>query len=105
MVASLVTFLNSILGIDPLKYAKLSTTTKKLFFNRLLYKDPRVGGVCGTNLLRFLIARFPDPVTESLTWWRKIYHHLEDSNLRSLVLEIGNPKFCLPDPSNLSILL
>lgn len=58
---------------------------------RSIFKDPSVGGVCGSNLSRFLIARFPDPVTESLAWWKKIWQYSDNPDLKTVAIEAGNP--------------
>ena len=43
-----------------------------------LYLDPSLGGVCGTSLTRFLIRMFPDPVTESLSFCKIVFHNTND---------------------------
>ncbi|AHY85660.1 RNA-dependent RNA polymerase L [Almpiwar virus] len=56
------------------------------------YQDPSIGGVCGLSLTRFLIRSFPDPVTESLTFWKIIYDNTENKKLKGLCVSMGNPK-------------
>nr|QMP82265.1 RNA-dependent RNA polymerase [Hymenopteran rhabdo-related virus OKIAV8] len=56
-----------------------------------LYLDPSLGGVSGTSLTRFLIRGFPDPVTESLVFWRIIAEHGGEL-LRGLSSYYGDPK-------------
>ncbi|AJR28317.1 polymerase [Parry Creek virus] len=57
----------------------------------LLYLDPSLGGVSGTSLTRFLIRMFPDPLTESLSFWKFIHDNCNDVNLQNLCSVIGNP--------------
>ncbi|QOE77937.1 L protein [Sclerotinia sclerotiorum rhabdovirus 1] len=42
------------------------------FVLKLLYKDPSLGGIGGMSLTRFLIRGFPDPVTEGLSFWKRM---------------------------------
>lgn len=66
------------------------------FFVRALFVDPSLGGISGTSPSRFLIRQFPDPVTESLTFWRMIADHTSSDMLKELALETGNPKLRQP---------
>lgn len=60
---------------------------------RSLFLDPAIGGVTGMPLTRFLLRRFPDPVTESLTFWKGIYDESGDNrDLQELAVEMGHPK-------------
>lgn len=69
---------------------------EKEFINyriRALYLDPSIGGVTGMPLTRFLLRRFPDPVTESLSFWKGIYDESGDNrSLQDLSVEMGHPK-------------
>ncbi|WGC86349.1 MAG: RNA polymerase [Bat tupavirus BS2] len=56
-----------------------------------LFLDPSLGGICGMSLTRFLIRSFPDPVTEGLSFWRKIGSVTDDARIKSLALKIGDP--------------
>lgn len=66
----------------------------------------------GISLTRFLIRGFPDPVTESLVFWKLVYTHNNDF-LKNLALKVGNPclatisidsfKKLIEDPSGLNI--
>ncbi|AMK09228.1 RNA-dependent RNA polymerase [Drosophila affinis sigmavirus] len=56
-----------------------------------LYLDPSFGGVGGVSLTRFLIRNFPDPVTESLTFFRIISNHTDNLKLKALFIQFGNP--------------
>nr|WGC86355.1 MAG: RNA polymerase [Bat tupavirus CX3] len=56
-----------------------------------LYLDPSLGGICGMSLTRFLIRSFPDPVTEGLSFWRKIGQTDNYPLIRDLALKIGDP--------------
>ncbi|ACB47438.1 L polymerase protein [Cocal virus] len=79
----------------------------------MLYLDPSIGGVSGTSLSRFLIRAFPDPVTESLSFWKFIYSHAKSDTLKEICIAFGNPdiaKFRLThvdklveDPTSLNI--
>ncbi|ASM90779.1 polymerase [Holmes Jungle virus] len=57
----------------------------------LLYLDPSLGGISGTSLTRFLIRMFPDPLTESLSFWKFIHDNCYEPNLQNLCSIIGNP--------------
>lgn len=104
-VISLLSYYNPIVGIDPFKWDKLSSRNLKFLVWRALYKDPSVGGVCGSNLLRFIISRFPDPVTESLSWWKAMHDSTSDQDLKQLALECGNPKLGRVNTTTLTMLL
>lgn len=56
------------------------------------YLDPSLGGVGGMSLTRFLIRQFPDPVTESLSFWKIIYDNSDNPELKELAAAIGNPR-------------
>ncbi|AJR28540.1 polymerase [Nkolbisson virus] len=57
-----------------------------------LYQDPSLGGVCGTSLTRFLTRMFPDPVTEGLSFWKKVYENTVEPDLAEICKHAGNPK-------------
>ena len=67
----------------------------KAFF---IYVDPSLGGVCGTSLTRFLIRIFPDPLTESLVFWKIVSENTYDPKWRQFAINIGNPDLCPPPP-------
>nr|QNS83620.1 RNA-dependent RNA polymerase [Chandipura virus] len=71
----------------------------------MLYLDPSIGGVCGTALSRFLIRSFPDPVTESLSFWKVIYQSTSDVRLKNLAEQFGNPKIAIFRESHIEKLL
>ncbi|AJG39196.1 RNA-dependent RNA polymerase [Wuhan Insect virus 7] len=58
---------------------------------KALYLDPCLGGVSGMSLNRFLIRMFPDPVSESLSFWKLIYQN-SNSIYRNLYLSLGHPR-------------
>lgn len=87
----MISFFNSIIGHDPLKFKILKKEDKIKIFIRLLYKGPSVGGVCGTNLFRFFLSRFPDPVTELLSWWELLYNNTRNHHIKTIAEEMGNP--------------
>ncbi|UAU42865.1 polymerase [Nasoule virus] len=80
---------------------------------RTLYLDPSIGGVCGMNLNRFLIRNFPDPITESLSFWNIIYKSTKNPILKMLACNAGNPivssgvrddfRSLLEDPTSINI--
>lgn len=71
----------------------------------LLYLDPCLGGVTGLSLTRFLVRAFPDPLTESLTFWKIVYHHTDQSSIRELAIEFGNPTLDRYRPEHIKKLL
>lgn len=68
------------------------SNARKIFFLRSLFTDPSLGGISGTSLTRFLIRDFPDPVTESLSFWKHMYKHSTSVLVKRLALEAGSPK-------------
>nr|WPV62795.1 MAG: RNA-dependent RNA polymerase [Vesiculovirus yinshui] len=87
-----------------LSYTNLNYKTFR-FKMAVLYLDPSIGGVCGTALSRFLIRSFPDPVTESLSFWKFIHDHTADPQLRELACDFGNPRIALFRPDHIEKLL
>ncbi|AJR28373.1 polymerase [Iriri virus] len=71
----------------------------------LIYLDPSLGGRCGTNLGRFLIRMFPDPITEGLSFWRILGERTESRGLKRLAAEIGNPELKRRETKDLEKLL
>ncbi|AJR28326.1 polymerase [Kamese virus] len=65
--------------------------TTREFRILVIYLDPSLGGIGGTSLTRFLIRMFPDPVTESLSFWKVIASNTEDKKLRDLAITCGHP--------------
>ncbi|ADB88761.1 RNA polymerase, partial [Durham virus] len=57
-----------------------------------LYLDPSLGGISGMSLSRFMIRGFPDPITEGLSFWKKIFQFTEIPIVKDLALKFGNPK-------------
>ncbi|KXJ68337.1 hypothetical protein RP20_CCG004130 [Aedes albopictus] len=80
----------------------LDQTFYKLNF---LYLDPSLGGVGGISLTRFLMRQFPDPVTESLTFWRIIYEANISAEINYTALAAGNPRLAVyrPGPSSTQV--
>lgn len=78
-----------------------------------LYLDPSLGEIGGLSLTRFHVRQFPDPVSESLSFWRIIYHRMNDNDLKRLCRLAGNPRLAeynsnsfsklLEDPTSLNI--
>lgn len=58
----------------------------------LLYLDPTLGGICGTSLTRFHIRMFPDPLTESLTFWKAVYSAIQSYANTTLVISTNYSK-------------
>ncbi|AJR28445.1 polymerase [Marco virus] len=71
----------------------------------MLYLDPSLGGVGGTSLTRFLIRMFPDPITESLSFWKVVHDHTTDKQLKSICCQIGEPKLEDFSPGHLDKLI
>nr|UYL95634.1 MAG: RNA-dependent RNA polymerase [Tongren Rhabd tick virus 3] len=61
------------------------------FFLRGLFLDPILGGISGTALTRFFIRQFPDPVSESLTFWKIVYDRSRCSEVKDVALMAGHP--------------
>lgn len=51
---------------------------------RALYLDPALGGVYGISLTRFLIRRFPDALTEGLSFWKGVYIESRSREIQDL---------------------
>lgn len=73
-------------------YFRYPTGNDIIYKMATLYLDPSNGGVCGTSLTRFLIMMFPDPVTESLSFWKILYDNTNNSLVKSLATTAGNPE-------------
>nr|QRW41849.1 MAG: RNA-dependent RNA polymerase [Merida virus] len=61
----------------------------RLYF---LLLDPALGGVGGMSLTRFLIRQFPDPITESLTFWSLVRELEISGEITTLAVKAGNPR-------------
>ncbi|AHU86500.1 L protein [Almendravirus arboretum] len=59
---------------------------------RWLYLDQCLGGSTGMSLSRLLIRRFPDPITESLSFYRYMAKHSQVSEVRKLFISFGFPR-------------
>ncbi|ADU05406.1 RNA-dependent RNA polymerase [Scophthalmus maximus rhabdovirus] len=70
-----------------------------------LYLDPSLGGISGTSLTRFLMRMFPDPVTESLTFWKIVHDNTEVPWIRKLSVGAGNPRLSPGSSADLSKLI
>ncbi|AEI17640.1 L gene product [Kotonkan virus] len=70
-----------------------------------LYLDPSIGGVGGTSLTRFLIRMFPDPITESLSFWKTVHDNTDDTIIKQLSCAAGNPKLANFKPEDLDKLI
>ncbi|AJR28479.1 polymerase [Landjia virus] len=71
----------------------------------LIYLDPSLGGIGGTSLTRFLIRMFPDPVTESLSFWKLIADNCEDHDIKFLAISCGYPNIEPFEPHHLDKLI
>ncbi|WGL21410.1 RNA-dependent RNA polymerase [Killamcar virus 1] len=56
-----------------------------------LFLDPSLGGISGTSLTRFLTRAFPDPLTESLTFWKKVHDTSSLKWVQQVSKDAGNP--------------
>ncbi|APG78847.1 RNA-dependent RNA polymerase [Xingshan nematode virus 4] len=93
---------SSIPSLDPRKM--LSSDFNKVIVD-LLFLDPSLGGLCGTSLARFLIRQFPDPVTESLSFWKIIHDYCGNPELERMCIINGNPPLASPGKTQLVKLL
>lgn len=89
-------FHSPILKMSPRKLQLDRSLDDTLFFANLLFLDPSLGGVCGTSLARFHVRQFPDPVTESLTFWREVAIYHPNPSWRELAKCNGNPEIASP---------
>nr|AXY65031.1 L polymerase [Hapavirus flanders] len=71
----------------------------------LIYLDPSLGGIGGTSLTRFLIRMFPDPVTESLSFWKIIAEQSDIQWLSRLATACGYPTLEEFQPEHLDKLI
>lgn len=71
----------------------------------LIYLDPSLGGISGTCLTRFHNRMFPDPITESLVFWKMVYEGTNHAQISRLCLSFGNPRQCTYKGSQLAKLL
>lgn len=60
---------------------------------RWLYHDKCLGGNTGMALTRFLIRRFPDPVSEALVFYKKMHDLIRDDHVRDAMIMMGTPKY------------
>ncbi|USL85426.1 MAG: RNA-dependent RNA polymerase [Dermacentor reticulatus rhabdovirus 1] len=91
-----------------LKKALLTRSTPEIlqgFVIRSLFLDPVLGGTSGTSPTRFLIRQFPDPVTESLCFWKRIGALSQNPVVKLIAIEAGNPQLVPSSVDNLSKLL
>ncbi|APF29060.1 L protein [Menghai virus] len=70
-----------------------SVVISKNALARWLYHDKCIGGNTGMALTRFLIRRFPDPVTEALVFYKRMYEESNDKEVKSSMLTMGWPIF------------
>lgn len=87
--------------------AKIKTSGDRLTIHRasVIYLEPSLGGVSGTSLNRFLIRGFPDPVTESLSFWKIVHDNTALDWLKRLCISAGNPKLSMFSPEKFPKLL
>nr|AXF38754.1 MAG: RNA-dependent RNA polymerase [Shelduck rhabdovirus] len=64
---------NPLLGRSVLEVFPNTDLKQLSYLLKVAFLDPSLGGVCGVNPSRFLIRGFPDPVTESLSFWKYIH--------------------------------
>nr|WAD86856.1 polymerase [Bimbo virus] len=99
---------------DPCINGPIKFTKKRLISCiRTLFLDPSIGGVCGMNLNRFMVRNFPDPITESLSFWKIIYDESKNPIIKQIACDAGNPKITegtksdfrslIEDPTSLNI--
>ncbi|APG78744.1 RNA-dependent RNA polymerase [Hubei dimarhabdovirus 1] len=66
--------------------------TQLEYYIRTMYMDPSIGGVSGMSLTRFLVRAFPDPITESLTFAKLVYHNTTNLRIKKLMVSFGHPR-------------
>lgn len=86
---------------------------KRLFRILVLYLDPSLGGISGIALTRFHIRMFPDPITESLSFWKIVHDTSEDPDVKKIARQVGTPHLLsytaehfnklLEDPTSLNL--
>lgn len=105
-VISLLDIHNPALRCSPGKVVRETDMMEnKLIRIGLIYLDPSMGGICGTSITRFHIRMFPDPITEALTFWKKVFHGTNDFQLKALCTSFGSPKLSTYSPRHFSKLL
>lgn len=84
---------NPLLGRPVLSlFTEYQTGTPSLMTARLIFLDPSLGGCAGVSLSRFLIRQFPDPVTESLSFWKRVYEEGGSEYVSLLAISAGYPR-------------
>ncbi|QDZ59981.1 large protein [Harbour porpoise rhabdovirus] len=71
----------------------------------VLFLDPSLGGVCGMSLTRFFMRMFPDPISESLTFWKKVHDHTEVLWVKQMARLAGHPELARSKEGNLAKLV
>ncbi|AJR28341.1 polymerase [Inhangapi virus] len=110
----LLTYHNPALRSNPHSILRDGTLIKTPEFRALaLFLDPSIGGVSGTNLNRFMIRMFPDPVTESLSFWKRVHDNTKEKWIKELAITVGYPEIksfeiedldkLIEDPTSLNI--
>nr|UDL14003.1 MAG: RNA dependent RNA polymerase [Xiangshan rhabdo-like virus 5] len=105
---------NIILNKNMIKVINKMTDNDKLkFLTFILYLDPCLGGIGGTSLTRFIMRGFPDPVSESLVFWKYLYHNTSDPVKKFICIRAGHPELSknyyndysklLEDPQSLNL--
>uniref|UniRef100_A0AAU7KZY9 Replicase n=2 Tax=unclassified Sigmavirus TaxID=1802944 RepID=A0AAU7KZY9_9RHAB len=77
--------ISKVLNIDPIELVNLQ------YLIASLYLDPSLGGVSGMSLTRFLVRVFPDPITESLAFFKLTHDNLTDIAYRKILKSFGYP--------------
>lgn len=62
------------------------------FVGKLLFLDKSIGGYTGISPTRFLIRQYPDPITESLSFWLPILNG-EDQDIKNIAKLAWSPKY------------
>ncbi len=91
--------------VEELDVYTLSQDTIFEIFTNILFKDPSIGGSSGVSLTRFLIRQFPDPVTESLSFWKIVHENTSNEHLKMICVKNGYPDLIQKDNVNLNKLL
>lgn len=78
-------------GIAQQPLNQMDQFTRMRMSINLLFLDPSLGGLSGTSLNRFLIRQFPDPVTESLSFWKIVHDQTQSLHIQRICVLNGNP--------------
>lgn len=95
------------------EFGEVLDTYKRTSLINWLYHDQSLGGNTGMALTKLLIRRFPDPITEGLSFYKYLAEKISDKMLSNHMWCLGNPRIkkmnlwafnkLLEDPTSLNI--